>query len=112
MGKARLWDMIRNLRFVAKLAGEGTPGVVYQEVGSLLVCCLPMVPGRDHRETLPGTSFWFPDFFFWLQKSQGRIQDFHWGGVAGPGAPFLLAEGAPYLLGGRCYGENVSICAT
>ena len=58
--------------------------------------------------------FWFPTFFFFLlQKSQGRIKDFHWGWVAGPLALFLLAKGAPYLLGGRCYGRKyVFFCAT
>ena len=45
MGKTRLWDIIRNWKFVAKLAREGG-GVAYQEAGSLLVC-LRMVPAKE-----------------------------------------------------------------
>ena len=39
-------------------------------------------------------------------RSQGRIQDFHWGGAADHGAPFLLVKGAPYILRGRRYGRK------
>ena len=45
--KARLLDMIRNWKPMAKLTGGGTPGVAYQAAGSILEWSLHMVPVKE-----------------------------------------------------------------